>query len=117
MGKRRAALARMELVVERAKAKQARVERAASPMAPAAEIATPAPVQLSPYNQLRVGPTVDYGSVYRTRIKQLGDDGLKEEPRLRALEAVVNLYRSHHPNADVDTAKAAVLAAIKEAAP
>ena len=41
----------------------------------------------------------------------------KEEFQLRALEATVNLYRSHHPNADVDTAKAAVLAAIKEAAP
>ena len=29
----------------------------------------------------------------------------------------LNLYRSHHPNADVDAAKAAVLAAIKDAAP
>ena len=57
-------------------------------------------------------PTVDYGVAYRARIKSLGDDGLKEEPRLRALEAVVSLYRNNHPNADVDTAKAAVLAAI-----
>ena len=62
-------------------------------------------------------PTIDCAFAYRSRIKQLGDDGLKEEPRLRALEAVVNLYRSHHPSIDVDTAKAAVLAAIKEAAP
>jgi hypothetical protein len=56
-------------------------------------------------------PQIDYVLVFRERIKQIGDDGLKEEPRLRALEAVVNLYRSHHPNADVDAAKAAVLAA------
>ena len=46
----------------------------------------------------------------------VGEDASKEEFQLRALEAVVNLYRSHHPNADVDTAKAAVLAAIKEVA-
>jgi hypothetical protein len=62
-------------------------------------------------------PQVDYAVAYRARIRELGDDGLKEEPKLRALEAVVNLYRSHHPDADVDTAKAAVLDAIKEAAP
>ena len=62
-------------------------------------------------------PQIDYGVAYRARIKQLGLDASKEEFQLRALEAVVNLYRSHHPNADVDTAKAAVLAAIKEAAP
>jgi hypothetical protein len=61
-------------------------------------------------------PAVDYGVAYRARIKQLGLDASKEEFQLRALEATVNLYRSHHPNADVDTAKAAVLAAIKEAA-
>ena len=62
-------------------------------------------------------PAVDYGVAYRARIKQLGLDASKEEFQLRALEATVNLYRSHHPNADVDTAKAAVLAAIKGAAP
>jgi hypothetical protein len=61
-------------------------------------------------------PEVDYGLAYRNRIKQLGLDASKEEFQLRALEAVVNLYRNHHPNVDVDTAKAAVLAAIKEAA-
>ena len=38
-----------------------------------------------------------------------------EEVRLRAVEAVVDLYRNHHPSADVDTAKAAVLAAIVKA--
>jgi hypothetical protein len=57
-------------------------------------------------------PAIDYAVAYRARIKQLGDDGLKEEPRLRALEAVVNLYRSHHPSIDIDTAKATVLDAI-----
>lgn len=61
-------------------------------------------------------PAVDYGLAYRTRIKALGDDGLKEEPRLRALEALVDLYRSHHPGVDVDAAKAAVLAAMKPGA-
>jgi hypothetical protein len=56
-------------------------------------------------------PKVDYGVAYRARIKSLGDDGLKEEPRLRALEAVVGLYLTNHPGADIDAAKAAVLAA------
>jgi hypothetical protein len=62
-------------------------------------------------------PEVDYGVAYRARLKQVGLDASKEEFQLRSLEAVVNLHRSHHPSADVDTAKAAVLAAIKEAAP
>ena len=60
---------------------------------------------------------VDYALAHRTRIKSLGDDGLKEESRLRALEATVALFLANHPNADVDAAKAAVLAAIKGAAP
>ena len=58
-------------------------------------------------------PEVDYGAAYRARIKQLGLDATKEEFQLRALEAAVNLYRNHHPSADVDAAKAAVLAAIR----
>jgi hypothetical protein len=62
-------------------------------------------------------PQVDYCLVYRTRLKMVGEDASKEEFQLRALEAVVNLYRSHHPDADVDGANAAVRAAIKEAAP
>jgi hypothetical protein len=61
-------------------------------------------------------PAVNYGVAYRARLKQVGFDASKEEFQLRAIEAVVNLYRSHHPDADVDTAKAAVLAAIKETA-
>ena len=61
-------------------------------------------------------PKIDYGVAYRARIKSLGDDALKEEPRLRGLEAVVGLYRNNHPGISIDTAKGAVLAAIKEAA-
>jgi hypothetical protein len=57
-------------------------------------------------------PAPDYGLAYRERIRLAGEDGRKEEVRLRALEAVVNLYRSHHPGVDVDTAKAAVLQAL-----
>jgi hypothetical protein len=57
-------------------------------------------------------PEIDYSLAYRTRLASIGLDAQKEEFRLRALEAVVNLYRSHHPGADIDTAKAAVLAAI-----
>jgi len=57
-------------------------------------------------------PVPDYALAFRERLKAAGEDGRGAEVRLRALEAVVNLYRSHHPDADVDTAKAAVLAAI-----
>jgi hypothetical protein len=70
----------------------------------------------TPAEQVRK-PQIDYALVFRERVKQLGDDGLKEESRLRALEAVVGFYRNNHPGIDIDTAKAAVLAAIKEAAP
>jgi hypothetical protein len=61
-------------------------------------------------------PQPDYALAFRERIRAAGDDGRAEgraeEVRLRALESVVNLYRSHHPDADIDTAKAAVLSAI-----
>jgi hypothetical protein len=60
-------------------------------------------------------PAIDYALIFRERLKMVGDDGLKEEPRLRSLEAVINLYRANHPGVDVDTAKAAVLAAIDAA--
>ena len=56
---------------------------------------------------------VDYGVAYRARIAGLGDDGLNEEPRLRAREAVVTLYRANNPTATIDEAAAAVTAAIK----
>jgi hypothetical protein len=58
-------------------------------------------------------PAVDYALAYRERIKMAGEDahadGGSEEIRLRAVEAVVNIYRSNHPSDTVDTAKAAVL--------
>ncbi len=57
-------------------------------------------------------PQIDYALAYRARIKSLGDDGLKEEPRLRALEAVVGLFRANNPGASIDEAKTAVLAAL-----
>jgi hypothetical protein len=59
-------------------------------------------------------PAVDYGVAYRARIKELGDDGLKEEPRLRAFESVVGLYLTNHPGIGVDEAKAAVQIAIAQ---
>jgi hypothetical protein len=62
-------------------------------------------------------PPINYALAYRTRLKMAGEDGLREEPRLRALEAVVGMYLINHPGVGVDEAKAAVLAAIKEAAP
>ena len=57
-------------------------------------------------------PQVDYGVAYRARLKTAGEDSTREEVQLRALEAVVNLYQANHPDADIDAAKAAVLAAI-----
>jgi hypothetical protein len=57
-------------------------------------------------------PTIDYGVAYRARIQGLGDDGLKEEFRLRALEAVVSLFRANNPSATLDEAAAAVRAVI-----
>jgi hypothetical protein len=62
-------------------------------------------------------PQVDYGVAYCARLKMVGDDAYKEEFQLRALEATVSLYRSNHPGVDIDAAKAAVVAAIKKAAP
>ena len=59
-------------------------------------------------------PSIDYGVAYRERIRMVGEDASKEEFQLRALEAVVGLYRTNHPGADIDEAKTAVLAAIKE---
>jgi hypothetical protein len=61
-------------------------------------------------------PEIDYGLAYRTRLASIGLDAQKEEFQLRTLEAVVNLYRSHHPGSDIDAAKVAVLAVIKGSA-
>ena len=57
-------------------------------------------------------PELDYGLVYSERLKLLGGDADKEEPRLRAVEYVINFYRSHH-DCSLEDAKAAVRAAIK----
>jgi hypothetical protein len=57
-------------------------------------------------------PEVDYGLVYSERLKLVGGDANKEEPRLRAVEYVINFYRSHH-DCSLEDAKAAVTAAIK----
>ena len=56
---------------------------------------------------------VDYALAYRGRIKEAGEDACKEEVQLRAREAVVNLYRANNPDASIDEAAAAVMAAIK----
>ena len=57
-------------------------------------------------------PAVDYGVAYRARLKMVGEDGLKEEFQLRALEHTANLFRANNPGADIDAARIAVLAAI-----
>jgi hypothetical protein len=57
-------------------------------------------------------PVIDYGLVYSERLKLLGGDANKEEPRLRAVEYVVNFYRSHR-DCSLENAKSAVTAAIK----
>jgi hypothetical protein len=57
MGKRRAALARMQRVIKRAEVRQALIEQAISPTPFASEAAVAAsspPLQLSPYDQARV---------------------------------------------------------------
>ena len=77
--------------------------------ADAISLLTPSGATLRIYRK----PRVDYAVAYRARIGAVGEDGLKEEFQLRALEAVVNLYRANNPSADIDTAKAAVLAAIE----
>ena len=58
-------------------------------------------------------PEVDYALVFRERLKRLGDDARREEFQLRALEHTVNVFRANHPDADIDAAKTAVLAALK----
>jgi hypothetical protein len=55
---------------------------------------------------------LDYGLVCRERLKLLGDDIAKEESQLRAIEYTIRFFRDNHPNASLEEAKAAVLAAI-----
>jgi hypothetical protein len=62
-----------------------------------------------PTNRHRPDP--DFGFVYRERLKLAGLDANEEEPRLRAFEATVNLYRSNR-GCDLETAKLVVFAAI-----
>jgi hypothetical protein len=57
-------------------------------------------------------PEPDFGLVYRERLKLFGLDASCEEVQLRTLEHTVRFCRNHR-NCDFETAKAAVLAAIK----
>jgi hypothetical protein len=103
---------------ERWKQRRPRRLKVLTPIAPSPFLGPLTNEARTPAERARIyrEPQIDYALVFRERIKQLGDDGLKEEPRLRAFEATVNLFRANHPDSDIDTAKAAVLAAIKEAA-
>jgi hypothetical protein len=55
-GKRQAALARMQLVIERTKAKQARIEQATPAASEPVEIAASPPFNDFPYDQARASP-------------------------------------------------------------
>lgn len=57
-------------------------------------------------------PEIDYRVAYEAHLKSTS-----EEAHLRALERTFFLFRSNNPNASVDDAKAAVLAAIGARAP
>jgi hypothetical protein len=58
------------------------------------------------------GPEPDLALVYRERLKLFGLDAGSEEVQLRALEHTVRFCRDNR-NCDLETAKAAVLSAIK----
>ena len=104
--KRRIMLVRVRLVPEEAApAGEAALYRA--------EEVTPAPTPVVDEARVRLDQgRVDYGSVYRARIKSIGEDGLKEEFQWRAFEAVVALYRANNPSATIDEAAASVRGAI-----
>ena len=59
-------------------------------------------------------PAFDVALAYSARLKSLGLDAAKEEPRLRAREAVVLSYQAHC-HCSLEEAKRAVLQAIAEA--
>jgi hypothetical protein len=59
-------------------------------------------------------PQIDYGLVFRERLKQVGLDASKEEFRLRAIEHTVNVCRAN-TGLDLDAAKKIVLDAIDKA--
>jgi hypothetical protein len=60
-------------------------------------------------------PVVDYRVAYEAHLKAICGNypGDSEEPRLRAVERTVVLFRSNNPNASLEEAKAAVLALLK----
>jgi hypothetical protein len=59
-------------------------------------------------------PAIDYRLIFETRLKLIRGNyaGDSEEPRLRAIEHTVNVHRSNN-GCDLETAKAAVMAALK----
>jgi hypothetical protein len=60
-------------------------------------------------------PVVDYRVAYEAHLKAICGNypGSSEEPRLRAVERTVGLFRSNNPNASLEDAKRAVLALLK----
>jgi hypothetical protein len=60
-------------------------------------------------------PVVDYRVAYEAQLQAICGNypGDSEEPRLRAIERTVGLFRSNNPNASLEDAKRAVLALLK----
>jgi hypothetical protein len=58
-------------------------------------------------------PAVDYGLVYETRRKLLRRDVNDDEAHCRAFEFAVRFCRDHNRDLDLETAKQAVMAAMK----
>ena len=84
---------------------------AANPAPPEATVPSPLPAVDEAQVRLDLA-RIDYSLIFRTRIKQIGDDASKEEFQLRAREATVNLFRANNPGASIDQAAAVVRAAI-----
>jgi hypothetical protein len=59
-------------------------------------------------------PKVDYRLVFETQLKLIRNNypGGCEEPKLRAIEWAVSMFRDNNPYTSFEDAKAAVLAAI-----
>jgi hypothetical protein len=60
-------------------------------------------------------PVVNYRVAYEAHLKAICSNypGDSEEPRLRAVERTVGLFRSNNPNASLENAKRAVLALLR----
>ena len=60
-------------------------------------------------------PVVDYRVAYEAHLNAICGNypGDSEEPRLRAVERTVGLFRSNNPNASIEDAKRAVMALLK----